>query len=60
VVAEGAETQAEIDWLTNNGCDMIQGYGIARPMPLDAFIPWVKEFNGRNSVEESQNASARS
>jgi diguanylate cyclase (GGDEF)-like protein len=41
VVAEGAETAEEIDWLRRQGGDFVQGYGIARPMPLEAFKAWV-------------------
>lgn len=40
VVAEGAETQEELAWLRQSGCDMLQGYVIAKPMPLDAFLEW--------------------
>lgn len=42
VVAEGAELPSEIDWLQQNGCDIVQGYGIAKPMPAIEFAPWVK------------------
>ena len=41
VVAEGAETEAEIAWLRQNGCDIVQGYGIARPMPAAELISWI-------------------
>ena len=33
VVAEGVETEAVLDFLCAEGCDMIQGYFISRPMP---------------------------
>lgn len=32
VVAEGVETPAQFDFLLREGCDMIQGYLLARPM----------------------------
>lgn len=35
VIAEGVETQAQIDFLKNNLCDEVQGYFIARPMPAE-------------------------
>ncbi|MBI5898464.1 MAG: EAL domain-containing protein [Rhodocyclales bacterium] len=41
VVAEGAETAAEIDWLRANDCDLVQGYAVARPMPEADFRTWV-------------------
>ena len=31
VVAEGVESQAQVDFLTANQCDEIQGYHFARP-----------------------------
>jgi len=44
VVAEGAETADELHWLAANGCPVVQGYGIARPMPADELIAWVRNF----------------
>ncbi len=49
VVAEGAETQEELSWLEDNHCDIVQGYGIAKPMPVDEFIPWVAAFGERKN-----------
>lgn len=45
VVAEGAETAEELAWLTDNHCDLLQGYVVAKPMPLNEFIAWVEKFN---------------
>lgn len=36
-VAEGVETQEQLSWLTEQGCDMAQGYYLARPLEADAF-----------------------
>jgi EAL domain-containing protein (putative c-di-GMP-specific phosphodiesterase class I) len=33
VVAEGVEFQSQYDFLTQNGCDLVQGYLIGKPMP---------------------------
>jgi EAL domain-containing protein (putative c-di-GMP-specific phosphodiesterase class I) len=35
VVAEGVESQAQYQFLRGLGCDVAQGYLIARPMPAD-------------------------
>ena len=40
VVAEGVETQEALSLLTQMGCDIAQGYYIARPMPAEALISW--------------------
>ena len=42
VVAEGIETQPQLEALRELKCDQIQGYLIARPMPAEAFIEWYK------------------
>ncbi|MEG1858081.1 MAG: EAL domain-containing protein, partial [Pseudoflavonifractor sp.] len=34
VVAEGAETAQQVDFLRSVGCDYVQGYYYARPMPV--------------------------
>jgi EAL domain-containing protein (putative c-di-GMP-specific phosphodiesterase class I) len=36
VVAEGVETEAQRDFLSDHGCDVYQGYLFGRPMPVDA------------------------
>ena len=41
VVAEGVETQQQADFLIAHGCDGLQGYLYARPMPLDDFMRWL-------------------
>lgn len=38
VVAEGVETQAQQDWLHARGCDEVQGYLHARPLPMNALL----------------------
>ena len=43
VVAEGVETQANLEQLTAMGCDLAQGYHIARPQPGDAITAWLVE-----------------
>jgi EAL domain-containing protein (putative c-di-GMP-specific phosphodiesterase class I) len=41
IVAEGAETEAELDSLMAIGCDQVQGYSIAFPMPQDQVREWL-------------------
>jgi diguanylate cyclase len=35
VVVEGIETQAQLDFLRDTGCDCIQGFLLGRPMPIE-------------------------
>ncbi|MGE0735295.1 MAG: EAL domain-containing protein [Alphaproteobacteria bacterium] len=46
VVAEGVETQPVLDLLGDYGCDVAQGYHIARPMTADALFDWVTARRG--------------
>jgi EAL domain-containing protein (putative c-di-GMP-specific phosphodiesterase class I) len=41
MVAEGVEDEATGAVLVELGCDVAQGYAIARPMPVDAFLGWL-------------------
>ncbi len=40
LVAEGVETEAHVDALRTMGCDVMQGYHYARPMPAEDFPGW--------------------
>lgn len=44
VVAEGVEEPAQVELLAGMGCDIAQGFGLARPMDAAAFAAW---FLGR-------------
>ena len=40
VVAEGVETQEQIDFLRGESCAELQGYAIGRPGPIDSLSAW--------------------
>jgi len=40
VVAEGVETEDQLKYLQDAGCQKLQGYHISRPMPVDDFNHW--------------------
>jgi EAL domain-containing protein (putative c-di-GMP-specific phosphodiesterase class I) len=43
VVGEGVEDDVVRDMLDALGCDQAQGYGLARPMPVDDLLVWLNE-----------------
>jgi EAL domain-containing protein (putative c-di-GMP-specific phosphodiesterase class I) len=43
VTAEGVENLKTLDYLNSLGCDLAQGYFIARPMPGEAARNWVEQ-----------------
>jgi diguanylate cyclase (GGDEF)-like protein/PAS domain S-box-containing protein len=45
IVAEGVETAEQLEFLRDEGCEFIQGYYYAKPMPLDDLLPWIEEFS---------------
>jgi len=42
VVAEGVESELSRTLVTELGCDLFQGYGLARPMPGDQVLGWLE------------------
>lgn len=52
-VAEGIETRQQVDFLSKLGCDLIQGYYFARPMPIDEF----ERYNGYEEITPEENIS---
>jgi len=42
VTAEGVENEAELEVLKAVGCDLVQGYHIAKPMSSDALAHWME------------------
>lgn len=44
VVAEGVETMEHCELLLRLGCDLAQGFGIARPMPATEFPDWLQAW----------------
>jgi EAL domain-containing protein (putative c-di-GMP-specific phosphodiesterase class I) len=45
VVAEGVEDQADWDFVRNRGCDIAQGYFIAKPMPGAELPEWINTWD---------------
>lgn len=46
-LGEGVETAGEHTLLAQLGCDHVQGYGIARPMPFEKTLDWVRAHEAK-------------
>ncbi|WP_157803480.1 EAL domain-containing protein [Idiomarina sp. X4] len=44
IIAEGVETEQQGKTLVELGCVLGQGYGIAKPMPANEVLPWLKNW----------------
>ena len=42
-IAEGVETEKQLAFLSDAGCDMIQGFYYAKPMPAEEFVKKLTE-----------------
>lgn len=51
VVAEGVEDKQTLSLLNDMGCDIAQGYYIAKPMPADELIDWRKNYKSQVFIE---------
>lgn len=64
VVAEGVETQVQIDYLRSIGCDRVQGYYFSKPVPKAEFLRQLTACGGPmvkkqpEVVQRSANADA--
>ena len=49
-VAEGVETQEQLEFLRAKGCDMAQGYLFSRPLPKPEFLAWFERYEANRGV----------
>jgi EAL domain-containing protein (putative c-di-GMP-specific phosphodiesterase class I)/FixJ family two-component response regulator len=47
VIAEGVETQEQLDLLRAYGCDSAQGYFFSRPLPVKEMVRWLETYRSR-------------
>jgi EAL domain-containing protein (putative c-di-GMP-specific phosphodiesterase class I) len=52
LVAKRVETRAQLEWLTNCGCELIQGFYYSLPLPEDAFIDYFDRFQDPDNPAE--------
>ncbi|OZC36132.1 hypothetical protein B9Q17_18030 [Marinobacter vinifirmus] len=59
LIAEGVETFEHAEMLLRIGCDLAQGYGVARPMPADDFLPWRAQWRAPANWRNLRTVSRR-
>ncbi|MEJ2344830.1 MAG: EAL domain-containing protein [Gammaproteobacteria bacterium] len=47
VIAEGVETERQLDFLREQGCEAVQGFLLAPPLPAEALPEFVHDFERR-------------
>jgi len=52
VIAEGVETDQQYAIVRRLGCDLVQGYFIARPMPADQLQTWCSGYVDTQSIKK--------
>ncbi|WP_224960380.1 EAL domain-containing protein [Geomonas subterranea] len=52
VIAEGVESEAQLDFLVDRCCDEAQGFYFAPPMPAEDFTGYVKRFFATEDVSK--------
>ncbi len=52
VIAEGVETEEQLEWIRRADCDLVQGFYYAKPMSIPEFRSFLKEFNATARSKE--------
>ncbi|WP_264997166.1 putative bifunctional diguanylate cyclase/phosphodiesterase, partial [Komagataeibacter xylinus] len=60
VVTEGVETVRQLDLLCQLGCDVVQGYLFARPMPPEKLEEWLRNDRLSAVLKEAKESRAAS
>ena len=47
VVAEGVETQEQLDFIEAQGCEIIQGYFFSKPLPVEDTNAWLEQLRAQ-------------
>lgn len=62
VLAEGVESAEQADILTENGCDLLQGYYFSKPLPVEELANFIKKYtaNGKLKSDVTKNQATYS
>ena len=55
VIAEGVETDAQYAQVRRLGCDAVQGYFVAKPMPAQRLVGWCQGYESTASLNVGAN-----
>ena len=58
VVAEGVETDIQMQYLKKHDCDIIQGYLVSRPLAEDRAIEFLESKSGDGGIYEQKQREA--
>jgi diguanylate cyclase (GGDEF)-like protein len=57
VIAEGVETEEQLNMLRDLGCDIVQGYYFSKPVPAEEFVPFLTNaLEQRRAAHEAEEA----
>jgi EAL domain-containing protein (putative c-di-GMP-specific phosphodiesterase class I) len=51
-IAEGVETEGQLEFLRSRGCDEVQGYYLSRPLPAAAFANYVQNQAAKATLQQ--------
>ncbi|MGE5453478.1 MAG: EAL domain-containing protein [Acidobacteriota bacterium] len=58
VTIEGVEHEESVEWLTRNGCDVVQGFVFSRPLEASVARDWVSRYGPDQSPAPAKTVSA--
>lgn len=59
VIAEGVETEEQLELLRSYGCDSAQGYLFSRPIPALELVSWLKTYRAHLDDSNSHNGQLK-
>ncbi len=54
IIAEGVENAEQLNYLAECGCEEIQGFLFAKPMPEQDFVDYLKQFDAEAALAEAR------